>query len=134
MPFGPKWLGITTPQATEVKIKATRRQSGISGAFVLPNNFLGSRHIAHFFRRCTGVRVTAVRRVLSATNVHVVLEFQGYSFEVWEPYGDSSDLVVSTVPDVPAPDSVVDSLEAAVADVWPLSIESLRRWFRQLAV
>lgn len=68
-----------------------RDEHGQIFAFEIENAYISVRTIARLLRSVAGVSGVEARRPFSASrDVHVVFQFSGQRFLVWEPYGDSS--------------------------------------------
>jgi hypothetical protein len=104
-----------------------RDENGEVFAFEMPNSyFITSRGVARYFSLCPGVSIVRVRRPFARDDVHVQLEIQGDSFDVWEPYGDNSRYWIGPSAEPYRRRPTIDALEAYVRSTWPGLIGRLR--------
>ena len=99
--------------------------AGEMTAFEISNiYFPSSGSVSRFFARCPGVQIEQQRRPFEVGNeVHTAFKFEGTTFVVWEPYGDSSRFWIGPQKEV-AVDSI-KNLHTFVATHWPGPISRL---------
>lgn len=98
-----------------------RNKEGEITGFEIPNSyFVSSSAVARYFGRCPGVTVRNVRRLFDMGNeIHIQFDFDGESFDVWEPFGDNSRYWIGPSSDPQRRRECIDQLEAYVRNSWP---------------
>lgn len=100
-------------------------------AFEIRNAFLSSRGVARFFARCPGCQIASIRRLFTSGDIHAAFLFQGVLFDVIEPFGDNSRLLISAG-QAQSSQRLIEELRMVVESVphWPSFFGPLQRLHR----
>ncbi|MBT4087703.1 MAG: hypothetical protein HOE30_04335 [Deltaproteobacteria bacterium] len=73
-----------------------KSEQEICTGFEIRNNFISSGSISRFIKRTPGCKVISKRKMFSKNEIHVTFNYKETEFQVWEPFGDNSRLLIGS--------------------------------------
>ncbi|MFV1985355.1 MAG: hypothetical protein ACC657_17540 [Thiohalomonadales bacterium] len=92
-----------------MKTYPLKTEDGELYAFEIPNYFISSSSIARFIKKVPDCTIIWVRKIFGKSDIHVQFEYEGITFEAWEPFGDNSRIHIG--PEKEAQEKVILNLE-----------------------